>query len=55
MVLERQALEWGKSYKFMSCADVNILQKSAAGKLDHFIYIFGWSRRRSEAAFDGGI
>lgn len=25
--LERQALEWGKSYKFRSCAEVNILSK----------------------------
>ncbi|CAI4221745.1 unnamed protein product [Auanema sp. JU1783] len=30
VVLERQALEWGKSYRFRSCADVNILQAASA-------------------------
>ncbi|VDP00878.1 unnamed protein product [Heligmosomoides polygyrus] len=26
VLLERQALEWGKSYRFRSCADVNVLE-----------------------------
>ncbi|KAK6026921.1 hypothetical protein OSTOST_07095, partial [Ostertagia ostertagi] len=26
VILERQALEWGKSYRFRSCADVNVLE-----------------------------